>query len=111
MTFTYYENEITVTENGYFQVTVDGRTQTKQTLAEIKEWIDKEIAANVKKITINLPVCVVTRHKDDSYSATPRLQTVRTAITGVNRQTGKIQCKDNPSGFEPSYIVPDSDEN
>ena len=111
MNWNYFGNEIKVSENGYFEATVDGRNQTKQTLAELKEWIDKEIAANVKKITIELPVCVVTRHKDDSYSPIPRLQAIRTVITGVNRQTGQVQCKDTPSGFEPSYLIPDSDEN
>jgi hypothetical protein len=111
MTFTYYDNEITVTENGYFQVTVDGREQTKDTLAELKAWIDKEIAVNVKKITISLPVCGVARHKDDGFSLSPRVQAIRTLITGVNRQTGNVQCKDTPADFSWQFLLPDSDEN
>ena len=107
--WTYNNVQIDVSEHGYFTATVDDRKNEKPTLAEIKEWIDKEIAANVKKITINLPVCVVVSRREDYFSA--RMQAIRTVITGVHRQTGKAQCKDIPDGFDVQKLLPDSDQN
>jgi hypothetical protein len=111
MEITYQGVNITVNGNGYFVATIDGSERTKETMREIKEWIDKEIAANVKTITINLPVCAIVQHKEDRFSAQPRTRVIRTAITGINRQTGAIQCKDKEVEFEMTTVVPDSDEN
>lgn len=108
---TYRDVEIeVVASTGYFTAKVEDASLAAETLTELQAKIDKEFTANVKKATISLAVCFISRQQY-SYLESAQLSVARGVLSGVNRTSGKAQITNLTKDEVADYILPDTDEN